>query len=105
MVYMTAGDRDEARSIGRALVESGLAACANILDRMTSIYAWEGTIQEDSEVVVIAKTTAERFPELKARVEAMHSYDCPCILAVDVMQGHGPFLDWIRDSVGGDMRC
>ena len=102
---MTAGSKDEARSIGRALVASGLAACVNILDGMTSIYAWEGALQEEREVVFIAKTTAERFAALEEKVSAMHSYDCPCMLAVQVQNGHGPFMDWIRDCVGRDTVC
>jgi periplasmic divalent cation tolerance protein len=96
---MTTGDKDEARSIGRALVESKFAACVNILENMTSIYSWEGRLQEDREVVLLAKTTADRFAGLAAKVAEMHSYDCPCILGFHVSDGHPPFLDWIRASV------
>lgn len=99
LVYMTAGDKDEARTIGRILVEARLAACVNILENMTSLYGWEGRLQEDREVVMMAKTTADRFAALKEKVAALHSYDCPCILGFEVAEGHGPFLDWIRDSV------
>ena len=99
LVYMTAGDMAEARSIGRVLVESRLAACVNILENMTSIYCWVGGLQEDNEVVVLAKTTEDRFAELKAKVAEMHSYDCPCILGFHASDGHPPFLDWIRESV------
>ena len=60
LVYMTTGDKEEARSIGRTLVESRLAACVNILDNMTSLYCWGGSLQEDREVVLLAKTTADR---------------------------------------------
>ena len=105
LVYMTAGSRDEARTIGRVLVESRLAACVNILENMTSLYSWEGRVQEDREVVLIAKTTADRFTALKEKVVAVHSYDCPCILGFQAADGHAPFLDWIRESVVDEAEC
>lgn len=104
-VYMTTGDKDEARAIGRVLVESRLAACVNILDNMSSIYCWEGSLQEDREVVLLAKTTTDRIAGLKAKVVEMHSYDCPCILAFDASEGHLPFMDWIRESVARGAVC
>lgn len=105
LVYITTGDKDEARSIGRMLVASNLAACVNILENMTAIYKWEGELKEDGEVVLIAKTTRDRFAELKEKVTEHHSYDCPCIVAFRVSDGHGPFLDWIVESVGRDAVC
>ena len=96
---MTAGDKDEARFIGQALVKARLAACVNILENMSSIYCWEGRLQEDSEVVLLAKTTAERFAGLKAKVAEIHSYECPCILGFRAADGFPPFLEWIRESV------
>ncbi len=98
-VYMTAGSKDEARSIGKALVEGKLAACVNIIDPMHSIYMWEGELQEDTEVVLIAKTTEGRVQELIETVKSLHSYDCPCVLAVPVLTGNQAFLDWIRVNV------
>lgn len=105
VVYITAGDKDEALSIGKVLVESRLAACVNILENMTSLYSWEGRLQEDHEVVLIAKTTADRFVELKTKVAALHSYECPCILGFPVTEGHPPFLDWIREAVAPEALC
>ncbi len=60
---------------------------------------WEGEIQEDTEVVMIAKTTEDRIPELIERVRSMHSYDCPCIVSLPVLDGNQPFLDWIAEEV------
>ena len=97
-VYMTAGSKEEARKIGKQLVASKLAACVNILDNMNSMYMWDGELQDDSEVVCIAKTTAERVPELIEKVRSLHSYDCPCIVSLPVSDGHKPFLDWISDQ-------
>jgi periplasmic divalent cation tolerance protein len=93
---MTAASKAEARNIGKALVESRLAACVNILDNMQSIYRWEEKIQEDSEVVLIAKTTEARVPRLIDKVKSLHSYDCPCIVSLPVIDGYPPFLDWIK---------
>ena len=98
-IYMTVGSKDEARKIGRELVATRLAACVNILDNMNSFYRWDGEIQDDTEVVMIAKTTEEQVPELIKKVESMHSYDCPCIVSLPITGGHQPFLKWIAGEV------
>ena len=98
-IYMTAGSKDEATKIGKELVISKLAACVNILDNMNSIYLWQGEVQDDTEVVMIAKTIEDRLPELIEKVKSMHSYDCPCIVSLPVLAGHQPFLDWIAEEV------
>ena len=99
-VYMTTGSRDEARKIGKELVISKLAACVNILDNMNSFYRWEGEVQDDTEVVMIAKTTEARMPQLIEKVKSLHSYDCPCIVSIPVAGGNPAFLDWIAGQVG-----
>ncbi|MCU0563197.1 MAG: divalent-cation tolerance protein CutA [Desulfobacterales bacterium] len=98
-VYMTAGGLEEARRIGRGLVESRLAACVNILPGMQSVYRWEGKVEEAVEVVVIAKTTASCVAALTERVKSLHSYDCPCVVSLKVDGGHQHFLDWIGANV------
>ena len=98
-IYMTAGSKSEAQKIGKALVDSRLAACVNILDNMESIYRWEEKLQVDSEVVLIAKTTETRVPRLIDKVKSLHSYDCPCIVSLPVLDGYPPFLDWIKSEV------
>ena len=95
IVYLTAGSAEEARAIGRALVDERLAACVNILDPMTSLYRWEGELCEDRETVLIAKTRAELVDALTERVVALHSYDCPCVAALPIVGGNARFLDWI----------
>jgi periplasmic divalent cation tolerance protein len=99
-IYMTAGDKEEARDIGRHLVESRLAACVNILDSMNSMYVWQGEFQDDTEAVMIAKTTEAMAPKLIAAVKARHSYDCPCIVALPIEGGNPDFIKWIADQVG-----
>ncbi len=98
LVYMTAGSRDEALSIGRALVAERLAACINVLGPMTSVYEWQGETHEDAEVAFLAKTRRDLVPRLAERVQALHSYDCACVVAMPIMDGHPPFLTWIGDQ-------
>ncbi len=94
-IYMTAGSADEARTIGRALVEEQLAACVNLIDGMRSIYRWNAELQEDAETVLIAKTRDDLVDALTDRVRALHSYDCPCVIALPMVAGNPDFLDWI----------
>ena len=98
-IYMTAGSLEEAGRIGRELVSARLAACVNILPQMHSIYVWEDKLNEDAEVVMIAKTTAACIPDLMAKVKSLHSYSVPCIVSLAVEDGHPPFLEWIAASV------
>lgn len=98
-IYMTASSKAEAQKIGNALVESRLAACVNILDNMQSIYRWEEKVQEDAEVVLIAKTTDSLVSQLIDKVRSLHSYDCPCIVSLPVLDGYPPFLDWVETEV------
>jgi periplasmic divalent cation tolerance protein len=98
-IYMTASSNKEAQKIGKALVESRLAACVNILDNMQSIYRWKEKVQEDAEVVLIAKTTESLVSQLIDKVKSLHSYDCPCIVSLAVSDGYPPFLDWVHAEV------
>lgn len=93
--YITAGSRDEALAIGRALVEARLAACGNVLDGMTSVYHWQGAIEQANEAVLIVKTRAELVEPLTERVRALHSYDCPCVVALPITDGNPDYLAWI----------
>ncbi len=104
LVYMTAGGRKEAEAIGEALVMERLAACVNVFDGMTSLYWWEGRVQKDQETVLIAKTREGLFPALKEKVLSLHSYECPCVVAWPVPDGHPPFLDWIAEQTGAAAR-
>jgi periplasmic divalent cation tolerance protein len=97
-IYITAKDRDQARAIGRALVEERLAACVNIIDGVNSFYWWHDAIQDDREAVVIAKTRAELVPKLTDRVRALHSYQVPCVVALPILSGNPDFLTWIEQE-------
>ncbi len=95
LVYMTAATKEEAQRIGSALVEERLAACANVIDGMISIYRWEGKVQNDREAVLIAKTRAGLVDALTSRVKELHSYEIPCVVALPITGGNAGFLDWI----------
>lgn len=95
LIYITAASEEEAAKIGRMLVQERLAACANLLGRIGSIYWWEGKLQEEQEAALIVKTTAALVERLVERVKQAHSYDCPCVVALPIDGGNQEFLDWI----------
>ena len=97
-IYITAGSKDEAKKIGRELISRRLAACVNIIDNMVSMFWWDDEIQEDKEVILIAKTKESRVTELIETVKSVHSYDCPCIVSLPISDGNGAFLDWIAQQ-------
>lgn len=95
LLYVTTENEAEAERIGRALVERRLAACANILPAMRSVFRWQGAVQTGNECVLILKTRRELAEAATAAVAEGHSYDCPCVLVLPIQGGHAPFLDWI----------
>ncbi|CAA7621761.1 divalent-cation tolerance protein CutA [Magnetospirillum sp. SS-4] len=95
LIYVTASGRDEALALARALVEARLVACANVLDGVTSLYWWDGKVQEEPEAVMICKTRSDLADAVVARVKDLHSYACPCVVAVPVSSGNPAFLAWI----------
>jgi periplasmic divalent cation tolerance protein len=97
-IYITAGNRDEARVIGKALVSERLAACVNIIDNINSMYWWQGEIQDDREVILIAKTKESLVPELIEKVKTIHSYDCPCVVSLPIVDGNKEFLEWVAEE-------
>jgi len=99
LAYITAKDKTQALSIGRALVEERLAACVNVIDGMISVYRWEGEINEDHEAILIAKTSSEKFNALTERVKQLHTYDCPCVISIPIINGNKEYLDWLGENV------
>jgi periplasmic divalent cation tolerance protein len=98
LLYVTTGSRDEAIMIGRAVVEEHLAACANVLPAMTSIYHWQGAIEQADESVLLLKTISDLVDQVTRRIVELHSYECPCVIALPIESGHPPYLQWIGDS-------
>ncbi len=101
VVLVTAPTVEVAVELARGAVEAGLAACGNLVPGIRSIYAWNGSIHDDAEVLVVFKTTAARVAALTAQVAEAHPYDCPEVLALPVTAGHGPYLDWVSSQTGG----
>ncbi|GFO97262.1 divalent cation tolerance protein [groundwater metagenome] len=98
IVYITAGSMDEAKSIGRVLVEERLAACVNIFP-ITSIFRWKDNIEEASEFVILVKTGTGKVKDIEKRVKQLHSYDVPCIISFKMDSGSEDYLEWIGKCV------
>jgi periplasmic divalent cation tolerance protein len=102
IVYVVAADEAEADRIGRAAVEERLAASVNMLPRVRSYYWWRGKLETASEAALILKTRADLAERLAARVRALHSYECPCVMVLPVTGGDPAYLDWIEaETTGG----
>lgn len=99
VVLVTAPSADKAAELARALVEEQLAACGNVLPGLRSIYRWEGKVHDEPEALLILKTRAPLFEALRERVVALHPYQVPEVLRLDVAEGHLPYLEWIGASV------
>lgn len=99
-VTTTLPDSDAADRLARILVRERLAACAQIAGPISSIYRWQGTVEQASECYCHLKTTAERLPALRARIRELHPYEVPEIIAVPIVDGDASYLRWIEESVG-----
>lgn len=98
LVLSTTKDKAQAQRIAKAIVEEKLAACVNIIDGIQSIFAWQGKVDETAEALMVIKTQKNIFEKLEKRIKALHSYDVPEIIALDITAGHKPYLDWVRES-------
>ena len=96
IIYTTFPSSAEAETIAKALVESRLVACANIMAPHKAFYWWDGKVQNGTETAVIFKTRAELFEKAKEKILELHSYDTPCIVAWPIEKGHEAFLQWIE---------
>lgn len=99
-VLVTAPDAQLAESLARTLVEERLAACANVIPGLVSVYRWKGEVQRDEEALMILKTTQSRIAPLRERVVQLHPYEVPEVLVLNVVDGHETYLGWVRDAVG-----
>ena len=100
VVFMTASNGEEATRLADLLIGAHLAACVQILPEIESVYRWQGEkIERQSEVLLIAKTTTAKFAELEREVRALHSYETPEIVAVPIVAGSNPYLEWLSASV------
>ncbi|WP_345971855.1 divalent-cation tolerance protein CutA [Sulfurimonas diazotrophicus] len=99
IVYCTCPDPVSAKDIAEAVVKERLSACVNRLPAVMSHYIFKGEYCEDEEVLLIIKTTADAFERLRARIETLHPYDVPEIIAAPVVAGNSGYLAWLQESV------
>ena len=97
-IYITTNSKKEAMEIARTTVKEKLAACANILGEVSSVYTWNGEITEEKETALLLKTSNKLVMKLTERVKALHSYDCPCITALNIVDGNADYLTWIKQE-------
>ena len=101
-VFITAPNKDEASRLADLLVERNLAACVQILPTMLSVYRWQGKVERQEEVLLIAKTFAAKFAELEREVRAVHSYETPEIVAVPLTAISEPYRQWLSANVNAE---
>lgn len=100
-VTTTTDSREAADRLARSAVEGRVAACAQVVGPIGSVYRWEGKVDSAEEWQVLLKTTGARWPELRAHLVAHHSYDVPEIICIPVVGGNPEYLDWVRTETGG----
>ncbi len=98
IVYCTFPDQETARKTARQLVSDRLVACANLVPQVESIYRWDETICTETEYLAIFKTASHRLEALQNTLANLHPYDCPEIIATEVVSGHAPYLRWIQEE-------
>ncbi|MDV6235580.1 divalent-cation tolerance protein CutA [Leptospira ellisii] len=99
LVYITTENEKEALKIGKILVQERLAACANILPKMKSIFHWEKKLTVANEAVLILKTKSDLMTELTLRVKSLHSYSVPCVISLPLLEGNREYFNWIFSEV------
>ncbi len=97
IVFITASNEDEAARIARALVEARLAGCVNIIKDIRSIYSWQGKVEDEKEVLMIAKSRKKLFSAFEKKVKELHSYTLPEIIAMSVAEGSSDYLEWLKE--------
>ena len=98
VIFITTSSIDEAKKLGRTLVEEKLVACSNILSPVHSIYQWKGKLCEDEEVMIVLKTKRDLFRQIELRVKELHSYDVPEIIAIPIIEGSEDYLSWVESG-------
>jgi periplasmic divalent cation tolerance protein len=102
IVFVTTPNHEEALRLAENLVSERLCACVNVLPAIESVYRWEGKITKDQELLLIIKTSDERYQELEKRILELHSYTTPEVIAVKIERGSNAYLEWLRQSVSLD---
>lgn len=100
VVLTTVGSEDDAVKLAGALVDRRLVACVNVLPGVRSIYRWQGAVQDDRELLLLAKTTASRLGEVTSALAELHPYEVPEIVALEAVSVSAAYAAWLRDCVG-----
>jgi periplasmic divalent cation tolerance protein len=96
VTFCTCPDKTTAEKIARALVESQLAACVNIMPNLTSVYMWKGQIETDDEYLLVIKSSAQAYSTLETTIQRLHPYELPEIIALSIAQGLPEYINWIH---------
>lgn len=104
IVYITAKDKEEALRIGEKLVREKLAACANIIPSIESIYWWKGNLEKDNEAVLLLKSVQGKAQRIIERVKELHSYDVPCVDVIPISDGNKDYFKWLDESISPSRR-
>ncbi len=99
VILITAKDKKEAEKIAKKLIKSKLAACVNIVGGIKSLFWWQGKVDQAKETLLIVKSRKEKFEKIAKLAKAIHSYDVPEIIAIPIVSGFKPYLNWIDDSI------
>lgn len=97
VIFVTAASEQEGAEIGRTLVGEGLAACANIIPQVRSVYRWKEEIWDEAETLLIIKSREELFERIRSRIRELHSYEVPEIIAIGLDKGDADYLKWIEE--------
>ncbi len=97
MVYVTAKDEEEAKKIADTLLEKRLIACANMFP-IKSLYRWKGVVENAEEVCLIMKTQTRHVERIISEVKAVHSYEVPCVVSLEITDGNPDFFEWIKNE-------
>ncbi len=100
VVLITASQEDEAARIAKTLIDERLAACVNIVKDIRSLYRWQGAVEDEGEVLMVVKTQERLFENLKNRVQQLHSYSVPEIIALPIVKGFENYVQWIKEETG-----
>ena len=102
VIFVTVGNSSDASLLAKSLVEKRLVACVNLVPGVSSWYWWEGKVNQDQEVLLMMKTSRDKFAALEKEVLRLHSYAVPEIIAIQIVEGSKNYLNWIEESLKGD---
>lgn len=102
LVMITTGSEEQAEKIARTLLEERLIACANLIGGIRSLYRWKGQVCDDREILLLCKTERQLFSRLSKKVKSIHSYEVPEIIALPLVEGWQPYLQWIAQETASE---